>query len=74
VRARVASELATVSWEPLGSGVARSEDLGYTWGRYQRAAEAGAAAEEGFYLRAWRRAPAGSWQLVIERLAPKEAR
>jgi ketosteroid isomerase-like protein len=53
--------------EPLGGGVARSDDLAYTYGRYTVTRAAGA--EEGHYLRLWRRVR-GNWRIVFDLLAP----
>lgn len=44
---------------------ARSGDLGYTYGTYQK----GDAAKKGPYVRIWSRTPAGEWQIVAEVMA-----
>jgi len=44
---------------------ARSGDLGYTYGTYQR----GDAAKKGPYVRIWSRTSAGDWQIVAEVMA-----
>lgn len=53
------------SWAVQGSGVAASNDLGYTWGAW---AAAGEAPVRGWFLRAWRREPGGGWQLALDLL------
>jgi hypothetical protein len=47
------------------SGIASSGDLGYTYGRYDHAANAGQAADSGYYLRVWRRRDDG-WRIVLD--------
>jgi len=51
-------------WKPVGAGVARSADLGYTYGVY------GMPGETGDYLRVWRRDAAGVWEVVIDLTSP----
>jgi len=49
-----------------GSGVATSNDLGYTYGAWRRPAES----RRGWFLRPWRRAPAEGWTLVLDLAMP----
>ncbi|HET7452048.1 MAG TPA: DUF4440 domain-containing protein [Thermoanaerobaculia bacterium] len=53
---------------PAGGGVARSGDLGYTYGRYA------GASEKGYYARIWKMTEAGDWKIAVqaEKPAPKE--
>lgn len=55
-------------WEPTGGGVARSGDLGYTWGAVRWLRD-GAPAERGYYVRIWRRSPDG-WLIVLDAVTP----
>ena len=60
------AEVFRAAWpvlRPLGSGLARSADLGYTYGAYTW------GEERGHYVRVWRRAAAG-WQVVVDLFAP----
>ena len=52
---------------PGGGGVARSGDLGYTYGSYA------AGSENGYYARIWKMTEAGDWKIAaqIEKPAPK---
>jgi ketosteroid isomerase-like protein len=60
---------------PLAGGVARSGDLGYTYGTYEFSpASAPATPRQGNYLRIWRRAPSGAWTLVLDLLSPVRVR
>jgi ketosteroid isomerase-like protein len=73
----LAGDKAPATWEPAGGGVARSGDLGYTYGVVQKR-ETGAAGpwvKEGNYLRVWRRQADGSWRLAFDVLSlrPKPA-
>jgi hydrophobe/amphiphile efflux-1 (HAE1) family protein len=52
-------------WTVQNSGVAASNDLGYTWGAWVAAGEKPAS---GWFLRAWRREPGGGWQLALDLL------
>jgi len=50
--------------ETLYAEAARSADLGYTWGSYER----------GHYARVWVRDATGAWRLVLDLDAPRRAR
>jgi len=52
------------TWEPAGGGVARSEDLGYTYGTTV------AGSGRGNYLRIWERDAGGAWRVVLDLLSP----
>lgn len=59
-----------VHWAPLGGGVARSGDLGYTWGAVRT--EPDAATPAGYYLRVWSRQRGTGWRIVLDVVAPRE--
>jgi hypothetical protein len=67
--ARVLAETAGAAYAsvPIGGAVARTGDLGYTYGTYTRSAPA--EPDAGNYLRVWRREPAG-WRLVLDVASP----
>jgi ketosteroid isomerase-like protein len=50
----------TIHWMPVSAGVARSGDLGYSYGMYD------AANERGNYVRVWSRGTSGEWKLVLD--------
>ena len=52
-----------VTAESLYAETARSGDLGYTWGTY----------EKGHYIRVWVRDAAGAWRVALDLDAPKPA-
>lgn len=64
----------------MSADVARSNDLGYTYGRYELRGEGGggaggtqttAAAEKGYYVRVWKRARAGGrWKIALDTAHP----
>ncbi|MBB4038690.1 ketosteroid isomerase-like protein [Microvirga flocculans] len=56
---------AVLAWEPLRADIARSEDLGYTFGRYQ-VRENGAVTAHGVYVSIWKKQPDGSWKFVLD--------
>jgi ketosteroid isomerase-like protein len=60
-------------WEPIEGFVARSADLGYTYGRYWNAASGDNAQEEaGYYVHVWRRDAAGDWKVVFDVTSPAD--
>jgi hypothetical protein len=67
-----------LSGEPLKAEVARSNDLGYTYGRYElREGDArpdATATEKGYYVRVWKRDGAGGgasrWKIVLDTTHP----
>jgi hypothetical protein len=68
----LASDGRAYTSEPSGSGIAKTGDLGYTYGRYSHAAIATQPADSGYYLRLWRRRDDG-WRIVLD-LATAPAR
>src|SRR5262245_11431746 len=56
--------------EPLFADVSASGDLGYAWGRYERA---GDAPEAGYYARVWKRDARGDWRIVMDTVSPVPA-
>jgi ketosteroid isomerase-like protein len=58
-----------LTWSPEAAVVARSGELGYTWGIYWNSwadEEGNPVAAEGKYLMVWRKAPDGRWQVVVD--------
>ena len=56
-------------WRPVGADLARSGDLGYTWGTYEfrpRDAEGQTATRHGKYVTVWTKQPDGSWKFVVD--------
>ncbi|HEY0512719.1 MAG TPA: nuclear transport factor 2 family protein [Thermoanaerobaculia bacterium] len=69
----LAEDKAPVTWEPAGGGVARSGDLGYTYGILERR-DIGVETpwmKTGNYLRVWRKQLDGSWKLAFDVLSPR---
>lgn len=66
--ARLETEQARgqLAWEPTAVDVARSADLGITWGSYAVAGKAAEPVEKGYYAHVWRRTARGEWRLAIE--------
>lgn len=65
-----ASQAAYTLADSRFSEVARSGDLGYTWGTYAVSRTAGTR-EEGFYVRVWTRQRDGQWKLALDVLQPQ---
>ena len=66
VLAALAAGREELSFTPVGAGLASLADLGYTYGRATRKAGPTAPAATGGYLRVWRRAASGVWQVALE--------
>lgn len=58
-------EGAGMTWFPLGAGVADSEDLGFTWGRYVYS-QPGAEEAHGKYTTVWKKNDAGEWKVLLD--------
>ena len=50
-----------VVYAPVAAGVAKSGDLGYVYGSYERGEK-----EKGNFLRIWRTGADGVWRLVLD--------
>ena len=76
IRAYLSRKHAMLSGEPLKADVAQSNDLGYTYGRYElreggAPQNATAVAEKGYYVRVWKRdAARGRWRIVLDTAHP----
>ena len=65
--ALVAQEKGTLTWEPSGGDIAKSGDLGYTYGLSQR--DVDGKVEKGNYVRAWRKEN-GDWKVAVDVMTP----
>jgi ketosteroid isomerase-like protein len=72
-RALLAEYPMPTTWEPLGGGVARSGDLGYSYGFVKKHEEGPESPwiNTSNYLRVWRREKDGPWKLAFEVLSPR---
>lgn len=66
----LAAEPDGVRWQLDGVEVASSADLAYARGTYTRPAEGDDGVVEGYFVRLWRRLPAGEWRVAVELLYP----
>jgi ketosteroid isomerase-like protein len=75
IKAHLAKQEGKLALEPpLKTDVARSADLAYTYGRYQRMKPGvDKPLETGYYVHVWRRAPGGDWKLVFDTESPVPA-
>lgn len=55
----------TTEWVPMGSGISKAADLGYSYGRYTVEGADGNPVK-GFFARVWRRLPTGAWRIVAD--------
>ncbi len=72
-RALLAEYPMPTTWETLGGGVARSGDLGYSYGFVKKHEEGPESPwiNTSNYLRVWRREKDGPWKLAFEVLSPR---
>jgi tetratricopeptide (TPR) repeat protein len=56
--------------EALFADVARSGELGYTWGSYERV---GNAPEAGYFARVWKKVEGDEWSIVMDTVSPVPA-
>jgi ketosteroid isomerase-like protein len=79
IRSFLAQKKFMLSGEPLKAEVAESNDLGYTYGRYElregdARQRATAETEKGYYVRVWKRDGArsgtGRWKIVLDTTHP----
>jgi len=53
-----------LTWEPLGGDVAKTGDMGYTYGTYLM--KDSASESRGTYVTIWRKTPEGKWKFVLD--------
>lgn len=59
----------TLTWQPQKAEVAKSGDLGYTWGTYEVKVpnpDGGERTGYGKYLNIWKKQPDDSWKVVVD--------
>jgi ketosteroid isomerase-like protein len=66
LRAYVNEKPFEITGSPITSDVARSADLGYTYGSYELKWAGAQKPEKGYYVRIWKRAPNGKWQIALD--------
>ena len=73
IRTALAENTAPVSWEPLGGGVARSGDLGYSYGFVKRHEDRPESPwiNTSNYLRVWRKGADGAWKIAFDEFSPR---
>ncbi|MEO8436653.1 MAG: nuclear transport factor 2 family protein [Pyrinomonadaceae bacterium] len=57
-----------MSWQPMYADVARSRDLGYTYGSYELKYPRTNEVEKGYYVRVWKRNGNGVWKIALDTL------
>ena len=58
-----------LSWEPKKAEVAKSGDLGWTWGTYElhtKDAEGKPVVRYGKYVNVWRKQKDGAWKVILD--------
>lgn len=60
------TSVKTIAFSPEYAALARSGDLGYTYGRYAATDSVGDEVEQGYYAHVWRRDAKGEWKLVFD--------
>lgn len=59
----------SLRWQPIKAELARSGELGYTYGRYQLTAtdaEGQSITRYGKYVTIWKKQPDGAWRVVVD--------
>lgn len=56
----------TMTWEPNGGSIAKSGELGYTYGVYSIKPNDQDTVFYGTYVSIWKRQPDGNWKFVLE--------
>jgi ketosteroid isomerase-like protein len=69
IRSFLMSKSAQMTWDPIAADVARSNDLGYTYGSYELKAS-DSPPEKGYYVRVWKRNRNGEWKVALDTLHP----
>jgi len=70
-RKALAAPMRRVQWIPSGAGIAASDDLGYTYGRYARK-HSGTDEAVGYYVHLWQRDETGAWRITVDVWLPPE--
>lgn len=70
IRSYLSSRISTLSWTPIKSDVAQSDDLGYSYGSYEMKLAGTNKTEKGYYVRVWKRDDRGVWKLVLDTFSP----
>jgi len=63
------SSKAVLKWEPVKAEVAKSGDLGYTWGNYEISWQGEDGKTEmlyGKYLNIWKKQSDGTWKAIVD--------
>ncbi len=56
----------SMTWDPQGGSVARSGDLGFTYGVYSIKPKNDTLVQYGTYVSVWRKQPDGKWKFVLD--------
>ena len=56
----------TLTWKPVFEKIAKSGDIGYTYGFYKRTIKSTGAVSRGTYLTIWEKQMNGNWKFVMD--------
>jgi ketosteroid isomerase-like protein len=70
IRSYLSSRISTLSWAPIKSDIAQSDDLGYTYGSYELKFAGAEKTQKGYYVRVWKRDSRGNWKLALDTFSP----
>ena len=56
----------SMTWEPMGGSVAKSGDLGYTFGVYLLKFKNKDSVQKGTYVSVWKKQADGKWKFVVD--------
>ena len=66
---KIARQTGTMIWKPMASDVAKSGDLGYTYGVSKFESLSGDEKSDS-YLRIWKKKKEGNWKVVLDLANP----
>ncbi|MGG9971629.1 YybH family protein [Ferruginibacter sp. SUN002] len=55
----------SVTWDPQGSTIAQSGEIGYTYGIYSLKSKNDSTVEYGTYVNVWKKQPDNKWKFVL---------
>ena len=56
----------SMTWEPMGGSVAKSGDLGYTFGVYLLKFKNKDSVQKGTYVSVWKKQADGKWKFIVD--------
>jgi len=58
------NDIKTITWQPINAAVARSGELGYSWGNWEFKAQD--TTYYGNYVTIWKKTEDGTWKMILD--------